>query len=560
MQPEPTAPHSPSPLPLLDPSTTSTPTSQLDLDSHSQFTTQNHLQLNPSRPTNLVSTSTHDLPTSQALVHAPHDTPSTTEIGPHDTTAKRTSFASASSSSIKDWLEQTVQATSTSVSTSISTSSVFHTLKRKRDAPPEHQVYRDDSGHLPLKRRHLEKHLATFASMSVPVTPQKASNTGRTAATEPSESITTGSASSNKDPGWVKERMEQHKIFRDASALKKPEYSEFKRQVFDVVKQFRHSGRKQQSDEKFPEKYELLKDLNEQTFKIEMLRLLIKDEFQVRVKPSNEEVEVFESRDSFDNGLVAIYDQPLKRKYIPTVLPPGLDKNAFTSIMQQDGMTNPIPDGIWGFQSRQLPEPPEGTYMLADTNDAISVVPGMTWPFFLMEVKPDAGSMEVARNQACRGGATIINAARKVLEKSGRVRKDEKVGPDYDTYVYSVTMDADILEWWINWAEVRSGKQVAFHMDFIGSERFKADDALLTMRGALHNILEWGLYTRLPVVKKRYNAIFEACRQEILVKTKVPKTSKSNPPVPSIPGSKPESSRKRARVDGTPTDSSLADG
>jgi len=79
------------------------------------------------------------------------------------------------------------------------------------------------------------------------------------------------------------------------------------------------------------------------------------------------------------------------------------------------------------------------------------------------------------------------------LEKSSRVEEKEPVGPDYDTYVYSATMDVDILEWWVNWAEFRKNGEVFFHMGLLDGERFRVKDALRTMRRDVRNILNWVL-------------------------------------------------------------------
>jgi len=106
-----------------------------------------------------------------------------------------------------------------------------------------------------------------------------------------------------------------------------------------------------------------------------------------------------------------------------------------------------------------------------------------------------------------------------VLEKSSRVKEKGHVGSDYDTYVYSATMDVDILEWWVNWAEFRKNGEVFFHMGLLDGERSRAKDALRTVRRDVRNILAWGLCNRLPVLKKRFGVTFEADRQVIMAKT-----------------------------------------
>ena len=87
----------------------------------------------------------------------------------------------------------------------------------------------------------------------------------------------------------------------------------------------------------------------------------------------------------------------------------------------------------------------------------------------------------------------FVPQRRLALEKSSRVEEKEPVGPDYDTYVYSATMDVDILEWWVNWAEFRKNGEVFFHMGLLDGERFRVKDALRTMRRDVRNILNWVL-------------------------------------------------------------------
>ncbi|KAM0800639.1 hypothetical protein BDR22DRAFT_242361 [Usnea florida] len=317
---------------------------------------------------------------------------------------------------------------------------------------------------------------------------------------------------------WIKSRMEAHHMFRThPPKFNHPTYKDFKQAVIAPVKQDRSSGVRPESSQRFSARYDFYKDKNEATFKREMLNLIVKDEFQILIKEADgESGAVYESYDTFDNGLVSEYEQPLRREYMPHQYGGlGLTKNQIAAKLQADGMTNPVPDALWGFKSSVLPPLPPGVILGTETAELVSVIPGIEWTQFLIEVKPDGGSMETARNQACRGGATLVHAARRVLKKTGRT---EAVGPDWDTYVYSVTMDADLMEWWVNWAEVREDGQVMFYMDYIQAVVFRDEHALQKMRGPIHNILQWALLTRLPNVIERYPAIYDAERTAMLAK------------------------------------------
>jgi len=54
-----------------------------------------------------------------------------------------------------------------------------------------------------------------------------------------------------------------------------------------------------------------------------------------------------------------------------------------------------------------------------------------------LKSKPDHGSTKQARNQACRGGATLANTAGKAFEKPNQV-KEPKI--EIRHHVYSVTI------------------------------------------------------------------------------------------------------------------------
>lgn len=114
--------------------------------------------------------------------------------------------------------------------------------------------------------------------------------------------------------------------------------------------------------------------------------------------------------------------------------------------------------------------------------------------------------MEACRNQAARGCATVVNAMRLLLRILGR--EEETVGPDKNSYIYCATMNEEQLEWWVGWAEVCEGGWVNWHMNRLRRVDFEHDDPLLLMRRFTHNILEWGLTTRLPIIKKLVSDLY----------------------------------------------------
>ena len=441
-----------------------------------------------------------------------HDLSSTTRLFAYDCTNNSASSGSASSLSITHWLEETTNEISTSPSSPEGTTS--QSLKRKRSASSTRQICSGGSHPTPLKKKYLQEHLASLGVMSAFQTPQKNNASGpRTTPSSARETTTTETSETYpvKDPMWVKRRMEVHQLFRQLpAAFSQEAYSDFKETVLLPILQDRNSGVKPESAKRFASRYEYHKEVNEETIKREMLNRIIKDEFQVLVKPTEGDTQaVYEACDTFEKGLVAQYSQPFKRRYLPnkyTTL--GFDRKDAEVRSRADGMTNPIPDGVWGFNPNQF-APTDS----ADLDDLATVVQGILWAFFLIEVKPDGGSMEECRNQACRGGATLVNAARGFMKKLGP--SVENIGPDRDTYVYSAVMDADFMEWYVHWAEVCADGKIKYHMDWTKAVMFREEDTLRKLRGPVHSILEWGLFKRLPMLKERYDLILEAEQQEM---------------------------------------------
>ena len=341
-----------------------------------------------------------------------------------------------------------------------------------------------------------------MASKNVYKTPTKGNAQGN-AAGPPTPS--SGSTGSNLNPKWVKMRMECHQIYRHSDAFERDDYREFRERVRSPISPERASGVKPGENSRFKEIYRtcVQNAATEATFKREMLEHIIMKDFQVLADPgdSSQGIKpVFESRNILGGGIFCQTEQPLRRGFLPHNYPTGnLSQKDIAGRLSADGMLNSNPDSTWGYLRRVLDPISEGAMIRDYTNCLLTICPGLHCPFFILEVKMDEGSMEVCRNQAARGCATIVNAMRQLLRMLGR---EDTVGPDEDTYIYCATMGEDFMEWWVGWAEVCEDKRVKFHMTKLRTEIFDQDNPLLVMRRVTHNIMEWGLMTRLPFVKK----------------------------------------------------------
>lgn len=270
--------------------------------------------------------------------------------------------------------------------------------------------------------------------------------------------------------------MADHRIFRGSDAFDRADCSEFKENVMSAISSERRSGVKPGEALKFKTIHDtcVANGMTEATIKREMLKHIIKDDFQVLAVPGDPALDiqpVYERRDTFEDGIFCQAEQPLRRGYLPHGYPTGLKD--LGNRLQEDGMTNSVPDSTWGYLARVLNPIPPGAMLQEETKALLTICHALYCPFLILEVKPDGGSMEACRNQAAPGCATIVNAMRLVLRTLGR---EDSVGLDKDSYIYCATMNEELLEWWVGWAEVCNEGNVKWHMNRIHREDFEQDN------------------------------------------------------------------------------------
>ena len=298
--------------------------------------------------------------------------------------------------------------------------------------------------------------------------------------------------------------MEKHMLFQGSSAW--DNYPDFKQHVRSVVHVTRPSGVKARSVKKLQEKSEFYKGANEDTILREILPLIIKPErrvYKIGNDVTEKDVEQWTVEDYWEDGLgVEVNRLFRKMDLLPNAyLDLGLAKQLAEALAKEDGMKEPKPDCVYGIRPTRFPKP-DGTL---HTHPYLEIVRQIHQAFLIVEGKSEQGQISQAENQACRGAATLINAARMLLSELG---VDDVVGPDSRTYIYSVIQDAKIMEIYVHWAEVGTGP-VRYHMNRICSKSLNDDSALEVLRRALHNILDWGLVDRYEDLKQRYDILYE---------------------------------------------------
>ena len=284
-------------------------------------------------------------------------------------------------------------------------------------------------------------------------------------------------------------------IYKDKTAYL--DFHQFKEAVEKVKTSTRSSGVKAASEKRFREQLQEYQYDNEDTLLNEILPLIIKRDHDVDTQTHGE---------WWSEGLKVNTNREFKRTFLPNCHDgQGHGAEIAKLLKKVDGMTNPKPDRTYGVRPSFLPSP-EGLTLSTETDQLISISPGLTAAFFLVEGKSYAGNMFEAENQARRGGATLVNAGRKLFKLAGR---EDAQGPDDKTNVYSATFDPQVIKVWIHWAEVRSNGKVHFHMNRVFGCLFDDDDVLGKIRNVAHNIIDWGLNERLDLLKQVYSKVWE---------------------------------------------------
>ena len=221
----------------------------------------------------------------------------------------------------------------------------------------------------------------------------------------------------------------------------------------------------------------------------------------------------------WEDGLAVKVDCEFRKNFLPTS---EKDEELVKAMAKVDGMTNPKPDYTYGLRIDRYPIPDDVTVSFY-INFLLEVVPILHHPFFIIEGKSDSGSKAEAENQACRGGAALVNAARQLLERIGA--RTEATGPDQQTFIYSATLSPGLMDFWVHWAEVREKAKPIFHMHWLDSIPLRGDGALGKLRKITHNILDWGCVDRSRQNEEVYDQIFayerkmEAERKQLAEKT-----------------------------------------
>ena len=315
-----------------------------------------------------------------------------------------------------------------------------------------------------------------------------------------------------KDVNSIRLAMEQHGMVQESFTVDK--YPEFKNKVLGIINDERLSTMKKKQVSKFTKLHRDVEMLNERTFMESLLPLIVKRKYTGKKDledgelaklnemlenvegPAREALEkeyIHTTKEWIDDGLRVTMDAEFRNTLLPNkYFELGFQNGLARVLAKKEGMKNPKPDYAYGIRPDYFTRPTE-VVIAPETLATLGIAPNLYHTFFLIEGKSENGSMGDARNQACRGGATLVNAGRMLRDMVGF---EDTEGPDESTMVFSATMTPGHMQIWVHWAEVAKDKTVLFHMNKFASKLFDDEEHVISLRRILHNILQWGCVSR----------------------------------------------------------------
>ena len=315
--------------------------------------------------------------------------------------------------------------------------------------------------------------------------------------------------------------MSEHGMLYEDEAFDR--YPEFQEKVFAIVGLKRDKEMKAESVKRLRNHISNYSRSNESTFLGMVWPLIMKDGYYKKMSSLLEgplaEIDaktVKEQEKAWkyffdDEHIFTAMDQEFDAGLLPDKFNTGnLEAKLAKLLKKQTGMKTPKPDFTFGIKQNRLPTfgpIPDVVRRL------LTVCPTMRHPFLIVEGKTHGGDIAVAEDQARRGGATLVHAARQLRAEVGRQLVND--GADDETFVFSITIDTNIFRFWVHWHERRitaigpdkNEPEEFFHMNAVRCFALADEDQAPKMRDCLHNILQWGANARYKEQEGLHDAI-----------------------------------------------------
>ena len=362
----------------------------------------------------------------------------------------------------------------------------------------------------------------------------------------------------SQKPEWIRSRLAQHGIVKTSREILRTKYPDFEASIQEILRKDRHSAMKPSSVRKFSERHEIFEGANEATVLSNLIPLLIKESHILKLSPesveyktlrdekelskcnSEDDEDILVPRDWFDEGVIFAVNQEFRASLLPNVYDnDNMEVPLRKALSKSDGMSNPKPDYCWGFRLDLLDRgKPTDVQFIPEIASLMQPAPPLEGVFFLIEGKSNQGNALQAKIQAQRGGAALVNAARKLSMYTTPADNANEKGADTQSFVFSATLTIQCMNIYLHWAEdlhptvkdtgeLQSHQQVLrqelprlrgdasthtqntyelrtlFHMTLLRSYALLNLDLLPELRHVLHNILQWGATDRLEQVKSQ---------------------------------------------------------
>ncbi len=243
------------------------------------------------------------------------------------------------------------------------------------------------------------------------------------------------------------------------------------------------------------------------------------------------------------------WDEEFRKGSVPAL-------TARDDLILPERVSNPKPDITYGIKPAGFT--PAQHAVNIRYNGFTEVSPALFHSFFVVEWKNAGGSVEDAENQACRGGAAIVNGLdqlKAVLAELEKKKIDAEQGPGTSSSIsnpphkraptpeveqndglpldtasqsdttlpsmaFSLALQASVATIHVHWSEQKKGVTI-FHMHLVRTYAIRDDEAWEHLRHDIDNILDWGVLTHKTEIQKILD--------DIIANTPMPETSSKGP-------------------------------
>ncbi|KAH7019528.1 hypothetical protein EDB80DRAFT_632606 [Ilyonectria destructans] len=232
-------------------------------------------------------------------------------------------------------------------------------------------------------------------------------------------------------------------------------------------------------------------------------------------------------------------EESVVRKYFQETIFPNPDRR--DSLIRSDGqpmakhtvpgkrfglkVSNPTPDMLYGYKWGQaFPQQETQLISMGTEMRATNQKNGMIYPFLIIEVKGDGGSMWGAMNQCLGGSASCVNVT-EILNRRLRLCKSDIVHP-INSAAFSIAINGAEARLYISWKH----NEQDYYMTTVDTFLLQDPEHYLKFRKYVYNIIDWGRGKRLEEIRKSLDSLLEESRKSnsAAAKSRTPPDSASS--------------------------------